>query len=77
MDPTLELSDPGPAENVLDPQTKISAADFEYLKVIGRGAFAKVYLVRKYSDGKIFAMKILKKDQLIEKNLMEKTQAER
>ena len=33
--------------------------------------------MRKYSDGKIYAMKILKKDQLIEKNLMDKTQAER
>ena len=36
----------GPTENLLDPNQKISAADFEYIKVIGRGAFAKVLLVR-------------------------------
>lgn len=56
---------------------KISHADFQTLKVVGRGSFGKVYLVRKKSDGKAYAMKILKKDQLIKKNLLIKTQAER
>jgi len=56
---------------------KISHSDFQTLKVIGRGSFGKVYLVRKKSDGKAYAMKILKKDQLIKKNLLIKTQAER
>ena len=59
------------------PGQKISMDDFELLKVIGRGAFAKVLLVRKTNNGKFYAMKILKKQQLLEKNLMEKTQAER
>lgn len=35
--------------------------DFELIKVIGRGAFAKVFLVRKINNGKHYAMKILKK----------------
>ena len=51
----------------------ISKDDFEYIKVIGRGAFAKVYLVIKKDTQKPYAMKILKKDQLIEKNLLTKT----
>jgi serine/threonine protein kinase len=45
--------------------------------VIGRGSFGKVYLVRKRDSGEAFAMKILRKDELIHKNLFEKTQAER
>lgn len=36
-----------------------------------------MYLVRKKDTGEYFAMKILRKDELIEKNLMEKTTAER
>jgi serine/threonine protein kinase len=43
------------------------------LKVIGRGSFGKVYLVRKKDNGLPYAMKILKKDQLIKKNLLIKT----
>ena len=62
---------------MLKPQEKISAADFEYKKVIGRGSFGKVYLVMKKDTGNHYAMKILKKDQLLKKNLLIKTQAER
>jgi len=41
---------------------------FEIIKVIGRGSFGKVYLVRKKDDGKVFAMKTLKKDMILRKN---------
>ena len=34
-------------ENLMNPNQAISADDFEKVKVIGRGAFAKVYLVKK------------------------------
>ena len=60
--------------NLLVPGKKISLDDFKLLKVIGRGSFGKVYLVRKKDDGKPYAMKILRKDQLIKKNLLVKTQ---
>lgn len=66
----------GPSKNLLGSEV-IEAADFNNLKVIGRGAFAKVLLVTKKSDGKPYAMKILKKNELYEKNLVDKTQAER
>jgi hypothetical protein len=56
---------------------KISNDDFENIKVIGRGSFGKVYLVKKKDSGEYFAMKILKKDELILKDLLEKTIAER
>ena len=63
----------GPTENLLDPNKKISKEDFYILKVIGRSSFGKVYLVRKKDSGMAYAMKILKKDQLIKKNLLIKT----
>eukprot|EP01129_Flabellula_baltica_P011194 TRINITY_DN4848_c0_g1_i1.p1 TRINITY_DN4848_c0_g1~~TRINITY_DN4848_c0_g1_i1.p1 ORF type:complete len:795 (+),score=169.87 TRINITY_DN4848_c0_g1_i1:16-2400(+) len=56
----------------------ISLADFDLLKVIGRGAFGKVLLVRMISNGKIFAMKsILKKSLVNHKKEIEHTLAER
>ena len=46
----------------------VSIEDFTILKVIGRGSFGKVYLVRHKSDEKIYAMKTLKKDVVLRKN---------
>jgi len=51
--------------------------DFEFRKVLGRGSFGKVMQVRKKSDGKIYAMKILKKKAIIARNQVEHTKAER
>ena len=52
----------GPVENLMEPGKKISLDDFIRLKVIGRGSFGKVYLVRKRDTGMCYALKILKKD---------------
>ena len=41
---------------------RISVDDFDYIKVIGRGSFGKVYLVRKKDTRVPYAMKILRKD---------------
>ena len=41
---------------------KISKEDFVVVKVIGRGGFGKVYMVKKRTNGKVFAMKVLSKD---------------
>lgn len=51
--------------------------DFELLKVIGRGSFGKVIQVRKKDDGQIFAMKTLKKKNLVLRRQVEHTNAER
>lgn len=40
----------------------INLEHFSILKVIGRGSFGKVYLVKKNDDGMLYAMKTLKKD---------------
>lgn len=38
--------------------------DFQVLRVIGVGSFAKVYMVKHSVDDKIYAMKAISKDQL-------------
>ena len=73
-DDDRDQDDAGVTENILQPGTKISINDFQLLTVVGRGSFGKVYLVKKKDNGHPYAMKILKKDQLIKKNLLIKTQ---
>ena len=38
--------DLGAAENLMEKGKKISLDDFQLMKVIGRGSFGKVYLVK-------------------------------
>ncbi len=54
---------------------KIGIEDFTIVRVIGRGSFGKVYLVTKISDGKVYAMKTLKKDMILRKNQTENTRS--
>lgn len=42
--------------------------DYTTKCMIGKGTYAKVYLVTRNTDGEVFAMKILKKKYIIEKN---------
>lgn len=51
--------------------------DFTTVKVIGRGAFGEVKLVRKNDDGKIFAVKIMSKVDMVRNNQVEHIKAER
>lgn len=43
-----------------------SLEDFQYKKVIGKGAFGKVYLVENRKEGMIYAMKVIWKDKIID-----------
>lgn len=55
----------------------IGIEDFEVLKVVGQGAFGKVYQVRKKGTPEIYAMKVMRKDKIMEKNHDEYMKAER
>lgn len=46
---------------------RLSRDDFEVLKVIGRGAFGEVAVVRMVNTDKIYAMKILNKWEMLRK----------
>ncbi|XP_009146986.1 serine/threonine-protein kinase AtPK2/AtPK19 [Brassica rapa] len=55
----------------------VGIEDFEVLKVVGQGAFGKVYQVRKKESSEIYAMKVMRKDKIMEKNHAEYMKAER
>jgi len=55
----------------------VKVNDFEPLKVIGRGSFGKVLQVRYKRNNKIYAMKVLNKRTILERNEVAHTQAEK
>ncbi|CAD7672308.1 unnamed protein product [Nyctereutes procyonoides] len=58
-------------------RTRLGLEDFESLKVISRGAFGEVWLVQKKDTGHVYAMKILRKADLLEKEQVGHIHAER
>ena len=57
-------------------EKKVAMEDFELLKVLGRGAFGKVVLCREKTSRTMYAMKILKKAFVFQKNEVEHTLTE-
>ncbi len=55
----------------------LQPSDFEKLKLLGRGDVGKVYLVRLKNTGKLFAMKVLKKKDMIQRNKVKRVLTER
>ena len=51
--------------------------DFELVRVIGKGSFGKVTLVRKKTDAALYAMKVLAKQNIIKRKQVEHTRTER
>ncbi|XP_047324112.1 probable serine/threonine protein kinase IRE [Impatiens glandulifera] len=56
---------------------RTSIEDFEIIKPISRGAFGRVFLARKRATGDVFAIKVLRKADMIRKNAVESILAER
>lgn len=56
---------------------KVGIDDFELVRVIGKGSFGKVTLVRKKNDGKLYAMKVLSKPNIVRRKQVEHTKTER
>uniref|UniRef100_A0A7N8YKX2 non-specific serine/threonine protein kinase n=1 Tax=Mastacembelus armatus TaxID=205130 RepID=A0A7N8YKX2_9TELE len=50
------------------PRHKVTMHDFEYLKLLGKGTFGKVILVKEKATGRYYAMKILKKEVIVAKD---------
>ena len=60
---------------MLNAKVKISKNDFIFCKVVGRGSFGKVYLVKKKDKPETpLALKVLSKDVVAGRNLLIKTQ---
>jgi protein-serine/threonine kinase len=58
-------------------RTKLGAEDFHTVKVIGKGAFGEVRLVQKTDTGKIYAMKTMKKSEMVQNDQLAHIRAER
>lgn len=59
------------------PKERTNISDFEIIKPISRGAFGKVFLARKRTTGDLFAIKVLRKVDMIRKNAAESILSER
>ena len=75
---SLDLdSEKAPEGDVAEVSGEVGIEDFDILKVVGQGAFGKVFQVRKKDTSEIFAMKVMRKDKIMEKNHAEYMKAER
>mmetsp|Transcript_18237 Transcript_18237/g.51074 ORF Transcript_18237/g.51074 Transcript_18237/m.51074 type:complete len:1547 (+) Transcript_18237:556-5196(+) len=59
------------------PQISMCIDDFEIIKAISRGAFGRVYLAKKKSTGDLYAIKVMRKVDLVRKNMVESVKNER
>ncbi|KAK6842109.1 AGC protein kinase [Apiospora arundinis] len=79
MLPHSEFGSPA-SPPTLPPQARAvppSIKDFEIIKPISKGAFGSVYLSKKKSTGEYFAIKVLKKADMVAKNQVTNVKAER
>ncbi|PIN08864.1 Microtubule-associated serine/threonine kinase [Handroanthus impetiginosus] len=87
-----DIGNPESARSLLDSASQSSATstpshpahkertsidDFDIIKPISRGAYGKVFLARKRTTGDLFAIKVLKKLDMLRKNDIERILAER
>lgn len=72
LSPRLPAANP-PQQKAVPPSIK----DFEIIKPISKGAFGSVYLSKKKSTGDYFAIKVLKKSDMVAKNQVTNVKAER
>ena len=56
---------------------RVSKKDFKIQRILGKGAFGKVYLVKYLTGTTLYAMKCLEKEQLADKNQVLNTKIEK
>ncbi|KAF6143018.1 hypothetical protein GIB67_041086 [Kingdonia uniflora] len=64
-------------DNDVFKKSAIGLEDFEVMKVVGQGSFGKVFQVKKKGTLEVYAMKVVRKDKIMEKNHVEYMKAER
>jgi len=63
--------------NTIPPQSRVSVEDFEVLKLISSGAHGRVFLAKKRATGDIYAIKAIKKRDLVFRNTISRLKEER
>eukprot|EP01125_Pyxidicula_operculata_P012945 TRINITY_DN4265_c0_g1_i2.p1 TRINITY_DN4265_c0_g1~~TRINITY_DN4265_c0_g1_i2.p1 ORF type:complete len:445 (-),score=101.85 TRINITY_DN4265_c0_g1_i2:142-1476(-) len=66
-----------PSASFISVKKRVGLDDFTILRTIGKGSFGKVLLVQFKRTGKIYAMKVLMKEELIKRNQVLHTKTER
>ncbi|XP_010683458.2 serine/threonine-protein kinase AtPK2/AtPK19 [Beta vulgaris subsp. vulgaris] len=64
-------------DGLLTKEQKVGLEDFEIMRLVGQGAFGKVYQVCRKGTSEIYAMKVMRKDKIMESNHAEYMKAER
>lgn len=72
----VELHNRTETQHLRAQRLKLTVADFDQLDIIGRGAFGEVRLCKEKTSGNIFAMKKLKKAEMVLKGQVQHVHAE-
>ena len=71
----IQISEVGQAEENKD--GKVGPKDFDILQILGKGSFGEVFLVKKRDTSQMYAMKVLRKDKIMNQNLIKYAKTER
>ncbi|XP_010877123.1 protein kinase C eta type [Esox lucius] len=66
-----------PSEAPQQPTRRLGISDFTFLQVLGKGSFGKVMLARLNSGDRVFAVKVLKKDIILQDDDVDCTMTEK
>ncbi|KAI6218034.1 AGC/AKT protein kinase [Aphelenchoides fujianensis] len=76
VDHTRKISNAMAARAQSREPREVTIEDFDFLKVLGKGTFGKVILCREHRTGKLYAMKLLKKEVIVQKDEVTHTYTE-